>query len=495
MDFEYDPFSSTAKSSDWKVVKLKKLKQGTTTTVKETRKRPREEAEEPPAPPDPKLAEVTLTGTSVEPFRTFNQLPIIANGTLTQALKNRGFTAPTPIQAYAWPIALAKKDMVGVAKTGSGKTLAFMIPALFHIEHSGGLGAGVLVTVLCPTRELALQILDEVQKILPPAFRIVCIYGGAEKKPQLDLINQGCDIVVGTPGRVIDFLDVKKLDLKKVMYLVLDEADRMLDMGFEPQVRRICQATGPRQTLMFSATWSPEVQRMASSFMTDPARVTIGSTRLTANSDIEQQFIFCADEHTKSAELLRAISRRPATRMIIFVNMKTTADSLDAQLRRSGLDSQALHGDKDQAQREYILKRFKQSKAGILIATDVAARGIDIKGLPLVINYDFPSAVDDYVHRIGRTGRAGEKGTSLTLLLKRDRHLTPVVAQQLVAFLKSADQVIPREIEERALFVSAAPRETRINPNGAIVPYKASTPKVAPKKKLPKGTTFFGVRV
>jgi superfamily II DNA/RNA helicase len=181
--------------------------------------------------------------------------------------------------------------------------------------------------------------------------------------------------------------------------------------------------------------------------------------------------------------------------MIIFVNMKTTADALDAQLRRSGLDSQALHGDKDQAQREYILKRFKQSKAGILIATDVAARGIDIKGLPLVINYDFPSAVDDYVHRIGRTGRAGEKGTSLTLLLKRDRHLTPLVAQQLVDFLKSADQVIPREIEERATFVSASPRETRITPNGAIVPYKSSTSKVTPKKKLPKGTTFFGVRV
>lgn len=394
---------------------------------------------------------ITLSEGETPPLTQFTMLSA-APSYLQKKLLDQGFKEPTPIQAQSWPILMTGRDLVGVAKTGSGKTLAFIVPALIHMAAQPPLkvGDGPMCVVLAPTRELAQQIEAETAKVLPANIRCGCIYGGAPKGPQLGLLRQGVHILVATPGRLIDFLEIKRVNLMRVTYLVLDEADRMLDMGFEPQVRAICGQVRPdRQTLMFSATWPVEIQSLASTFQRNWVRLNVGSDELLANKDVKQLFVETT-EARKLEELKQLVMSRRNQRNLIFCKTKKTADYLEFQLKRIGVDVMAIHGDKEQRQREFIIDRFRRDKRLSLVATDVAARGLDIKELETVINYDFPMQIDDYVHRIGRTGRAGAKGEAITLLTKREDQLTPANVCQLVGIVERAQQEVPPWLKEWA---------------------------------------------
>lgn len=393
---------------------------------------------------------ITVTGEGCpRPITTFDRLTSVPHY-LQKKLTDQGFDAPTAIQAQSWPILLSGRDFVGVAKTGSGKTLAFIVPALAHIAAQEPLraGDGPMCVVLAPTRELAQQIEQETQKVLPQSVRCGCIYGGAPKGPQLGMLRQGVHILVATPGRLIDFIEIKRINLLRVTYLVLDEADRMLDMGFEPQVRAICSQIRPdRQTLMFSATWPREIQQLAASFQKNFIRINVGSLQLLANTDVTQHFILTT-EGQKFDELKKLMESHRNQRVLVFCKTKKTADYLEYQLKRIGVDAMAIHGDKEQRQREFILERFRRDKQLCLVATDVAARGLDIKELETVVNYDFPMQIDDYVHRIGRTGRAGAKGASFTMITKREDQLNPPALRQLIELIERSGQAVPDWLRE-----------------------------------------------
>jgi ATP-dependent RNA helicase DDX5/DBP2 len=292
-----------------------------------------------------------------------------------------------------------------VAKTGSGKTLAFMVPAILHINAQPPLrlGDGPIALVLAPTRELACQIEEETRKVSGRCnLQVVCVYGGAPKPPQMRALRAGTHICVATPGRLIDMLESRATNLLRVTYLVLDEADRMLDMGFEPQVRKICSQIRPdRQTLMFSATWPEEVRSLAATFMRSPVRIHIGSQQLTANTDVAQHILVLPHDGEKSRALIDVIRRVGRARVLVFTKTKKTCDDVMFDLKRAGFNSMAIHGDKEQVHRDRVLMRLRNEEDAILVATDVAARGLDVKNLEAVVNYDFPSNIEDYVHRIG----------------------------------------------------------------------------------------------
>lgn len=396
--------------------------------------------------------QITIYGEDCPPpmpdFKMLTMLPPF----IQKKFSDRGFTAPTIIQAQSWPILFQHRDFVGIAKTGSGKTMAFVVPAIAHIAVQPQLrpGDGPIVVVLAPTRELAMQIEEETKKIIPTTMRCACIYGGTPKGPQIQLLRDGVHILIATPGRLIDMLEIKRTNLLRTTYIVLDEADRMLDMGFEPQVRGILSQIRPeRQTIMFSATWPKEIQSLAASFQRDFVRIHVGSTELLANPDVVQQFIHVPEDE-KFVELRKLMATHRDTRVLVFCKTKKTADFLERQLRNVGFDIMAIHGDKEQRQREYILDRFRREKKLTVVATDVAARGLDIKELEVVINYDFPMQIDDYVHRIGRTGRAGAKGEAFTFISKTEDQISPAVLQELLKIISKAGQPIPEFLTEWA---------------------------------------------
>ncbi|KAG5352680.1 ATP-dependent RNA helicase DBP3 [Termitomyces sp. J132] len=352
----------------------------------------------------------------------------------------KGFKEPSPIQACTWPPALKGLDVVGIAETGSGKTLAFGIPALARLisrllpvkkkEKST-----VSVLVVAPTRELAIQTHDTLSALGKPfGIASVAVFGGVPKEPQVRMLknaNKGLDglttrIIVGTPGRILDLMQEGACDLSGVDYLVLDEADRMLDKGFENDIRKIIAGTKPadeRQTMMFSATWPEAVRRLASTFQKNPVRVTVGSDDLTANSRVEQSVDVFDDSRSKDSRLLavlRSLSHKKAStgttesRILVFALYKKEASRVEEMLRRQGYSVGALHGDMTQNARMETLEKFKSGTTGLMVATDVAARGLDIPNVSAVINYTFPLTIEDYIHRIGRTGRGGRSGKSIT---------------------------------------------------------------------------------
>ncbi|KAJ7538954.1 hypothetical protein O6H91_11G070400 [Diphasiastrum complanatum] len=366
-----------------------------------------------------------------------------------QQLQAAGFTSPTPVQAQSWPIALQNRDIVAIAKTGSGKTLGYLLPAFLHLErqrNNARLGPSVLV--LAPTRELATQIQDEAVKFgRSSRLTSTCVYGGAPKGPQLRDIERGADIIIATPGRLNDFLEMKKVSLRQVSYLVLDEADRMLDMGFEPQIRKIvAEIRARKQTLMYTATWPKEVRRIAADLLVNPVQVNIGnSDELSANKSITQ-YIEVLLPHEKQRRLEQILrTQDPGSKIIIFCSTKKMCDQLARGLGRD-FGAAAIHGDKSQTDRDWVLSQFKTGKAPILVATDVAARGLDIKDIRIVINYDFPTGVEDYVHRIGRTGRAGATGLAYTFFSQQDAKY----AGELIKVLEGANQKVPPQLREFA---------------------------------------------
>merc|ERR1719147_291312 len=384
----------------------------------------------------------------------------------------KDFKAPTPIQAQCWPIIGSGRDIIGIAETGSGKTLAFSLPALAHMLYRydnpiKGIPASPIMLVLSPTRELAMQtqvVMEEAGKACE--IRSVCCYGGVPKWEQKRARRWGVEVVVATPGRLKDLVQMKCVSLAGISYLVLDEADRMLDQGFEDDIREIIGMTHKdRQTCLFSATWPEAIRNLAREFLTDPVKVTMGSDALSANKKIKQ-VIEVIDENDKDEKLVKVIQNYTNTetknRMIIFVLKKAEAYDVEDQLRHKGYKVGSIHGDKSQWEREQALKQFKNGSINLLVATDVAARGLDIPDVEFVINYSFPLTIEDYVHRIGRTGRAGKDGVAHSFFHKGDSRN----AGCLVKVLKDANQEVPQEMFKFNLRIKARTFEKFFNKDG-----------------------------
>ena len=353
----------------------------------------------------------------------FKTLPLDAK--LLRAVADSGYDSMTPIQAKAIPLVLAGRDIMGAAQTGTGKTAAFTIPLLQKmLRHENASMSParhpVRALVIAPTRELADQVAASVDKYAKHTLlRSMVVFGGVDIKPQTAELRKGVEVLVATPGRLLDHIESKTVILNQVEYVVLDEADRMLDIGFLPDLQRILSyLPKERQTLLFSATFSPEIKRLASSYLQDPLTVEVARPNATA-STVEQIFYSCTDDDKRG--IVRKILReRNLSQALIFVNSKLGAARLARSFERDGLNTQALHGDKSQDERLKALAAFKAGEVDLLVATDVAARGLDIIDLPAVFNFDVPFNAEDYVHRIGRTGRAGASGLAVTLVTRSD---------------------------------------------------------------------------
>ena len=361
------------------------------------------------------------------------------NGRLIKNLEAKGYKTPTSVQESAIPLVLSGKDVMASAQTGTGKTAAFTLPIL-HLLNGGGRPApkSVHCLILTPTRELAAQVADNIRNYgagLKLNSQMVC--GGVNIRPQVRQLARGADILVATPGRLLDLLGQNALRLDHLKLWVLDEADRMLDMGFIPAVKRIHAAIGhKRQTLMFSATFSKEIEALAQAFLVQPKRIQVSPANTTVNRI--DQLIHPVDKQRKGELLKHLLRNSQSGQVLVFSRTKYGADKLARQLSKAGIQSDSIHGDKTQGARTRALSRFKKGEVQVLVATDIAARGIDIQQLPKVINFDLPYVAEDYVHRIGRTGRAGEQGRALSLV-SADEVL------QLQKIEKLIKQSLPRE--------------------------------------------------
>ncbi|XP_038056839.1 probable ATP-dependent RNA helicase DDX43 isoform X2 [Patiria miniata] len=384
-----------------------------------------------------------------KPVRTFEEA-FHHYPEIMREIRKQKFEKPSAIQSQGWPVALKGHDLIGIAQTGSGKTLAFLLPALIHTdlqpiprEQRGGPN----VLVLSPTRELALQIKEEVSKYSYKGIKSVCVYGGGNRREQINIVQKGVEIIIATPGRLNDLIMNEIVDVKSVTFLILDEADRMLDMGFEPQIMKILLDVRPdRQTIMTSATWPDGVQRLARKYMKNPFHVNVGSLDLSACHSVTQ-LVEVIDEEYKKERLVDFISSlQEDEKLLVFVGRKSTADELSSEMSLLDISVQCIHGDREQYDREQALAEFKEGSVRILIATDVASRGLDIKDITHVLNYDSPSHIEEYVHRVGRTGRAGRTGTSLTLMTRRDWRW----AADIMRIMAEANQEIPDDLLEMA---------------------------------------------
>ena len=339
--------------------------------------------------------------------------------------------------------------LIGIAQTGTGKTLAYLLPGLIHIENQTtprNQRAGPTALIMAPTRELAQQIEKESRKYSYRGIKSLCIYGGGDRHAQIEACS-GVEIVIATPGRLNDLCMTRNLDLTSVSYLVLDEADRMLDMGFEPQIRKIMLDIRPdRQTVMMSATWPAGVRRLADTYMDKPIQITVGTLDLKAVDTVTQEVVLLQDEEKRDYLENWVRNMKPEDKTIIFVGRKVLADELSSDFALKGIDAQCIHGDRDQSDREQALEDLKTGSVRILIATDVASRGLDIDDITHIFNFDFPRNAEDYVHRVGRTGRADKKGHSVTIMTRENwKH-----AEELIDILRRAKQDVPEGLPEMA---------------------------------------------
>jgi ATP-dependent RNA helicase DeaD len=335
--------------------------------------------------------------------------------TMLAALEKAAYTEPTPVQAGIIPRALAGVDVLGQARTGTGKTAAFAIPILEQVKH-GRKGAPAQALVLVPTRELAVQVRDEFEK-LARGRRVACvpIYGGKPIRGQVSKLQQGADVVVGTPGRVLDLIARGALDLRSVRTVVLDEADRMLDIGFRPDIEKILRrCPKERQTLLLSATVAPPVERLARTYMRDPEVMDFSPK--TKGVDTIEQFYFTVDQERKFDLLVRLLERDQPEQAIVFCRTKRGTERIHRRLTKHFPSADMMHGDMAQSARDRVMKAFRSGQVRLLVATDVVGRGIDVTGISHIINYDIPQSSDDYVHRVGRTGRMGREGVAYTFV-------------------------------------------------------------------------------
>jgi len=368
-------------------------------------------------------------------FASLNLIP-----ELLRAVEDQGYTEPSPIQAKAIPPILERRDIMGCAQTGTGKTAGFTLPLLQLLAPNASSSPSparhpVRALVLTPTRELAAQVEEAVRaygKYLP--LRTAVVYGGIDIKPQIKALHAGVEIVVATPGRLLDHLQQKSINLSRVEILVLDEADRMLDMGFMPDIKRILAVLPPtRQNLLFSATFSDEIKRLADQFMHSPTMIEVA--RRNAPAELVSHLVYEVPAVRKHALLAHLVRSRDMQQVLVFVRMKRDANRLARLLEQDGLAATAIHSDRTQGERMQALEEFKQGKMKLLVATDIAARGLDIDQLPFVINYELPHTPEDYVHRIGRTGRAGTPGEAISL-----------VCPDEMEYLASIEKLLKRQI-------------------------------------------------
>jgi len=369
---------------------------------------------------------------------TFEGLGLDAG--LVRAVADQGYTEPTPIQAQAIPVVLAGRDLLAAAQTGTGKTAGFTLPMLQRLGASGGSHPAVRALILVPTRELAAQVQESVRTYgKHQHLRSTVIFGGVGINPQIDTLKRGIDIVVATPGRLLDHVQQKTIDLRQVEILVLDEADRMLDMGFIPDIRRILALLpAKRQNLLFSATFPDEIRKLAAGFMHDPATVEVA--RRNTPAELVAQVAHPVDATRKRELLSHLVKSNDWRQVLVFTRTKHGANRLAEQLQRDGVEADAIHGNKSQNARTRALKRFKDNELRVLVATDIAARGLDIEQLPHVVNFDLPHVPEDYVHRIGRTGRAGAAGEAVSLIGADDRPL-----------LAAIERLMNRQVEKRVI--------------------------------------------
>ena len=360
---------------------------------------------------------------------------------LLRALTEQNYNTPTPIQAEAIPLALAGHDLLGGAQTGTGKTAAFGLPLLNRLSKQTAVNGfrRPRALVLVPTRELAVQVTESLRgygKHL--RMGISAIYGGAGMGPQVEMLRRGVDVLVATPGRLIDHMERGTAKLDSIEILVLDEADRMLDMGFLPAMKRIlAKLPRDRQTMLFSATFESQLKQLALEFMREPRQVQVAAQNTIAETIAHRAHV--VDVARKRDLLVDILSKRHTDRAIVFGRTKHGCNRLAEQLEESGLTAVAIHGNKSQAQRQKALRDFKAGKARVLVATDVAARGLDIPDLPLVINYDLPMVAEDYVHRIGRTGRNGASGEALSLVAPEEGGLLRQIQRMLKSDIELAE--------------------------------------------------------
>ncbi len=362
---------------------------------------------------------------------------------ILRAVTDQGYDTPTPIQAQAIPLVLAGRDLMAAAQTGTGKTAGFTLPILQLLSQGSGLSAKRFkprALVLVPTRELAVQVNESVRtygKHLP--LRSTAIFGGVGIGPQTRILRAGVDIVVATPGRLLDHLNQRNIDLSGIEILVLDEADRMLDMGFIRDIRKILALMPKKkQSLLFSATFSDEIRGLVAGLLNNPATVEVA--RRNAPAEAVAQWIYHVDRERKRDLLIHLIEEHQWHQVLVFARTKHGADALSERLGRAGIRSAALHGNKSQGQRQRALDDFKALKVHVLVATDIAARGIDINELPHVVNYELPNVAEDYVHRIGRTGRAGSSGEAISLVCVDEYKL-----------LRDIERLLKRELEKRII--------------------------------------------
>jgi superfamily II DNA/RNA helicase len=352
---------------------------------------------------------------------TFAELGLSAK--VQAAIEAAGYTTPTPIQIQAIPVAVTGRDVLGIAQTGTGKTAGFVLPMLARLESGRARARMPRSLILAPTRELAAQVAQSFEKYgINHRLTVALLIGGVSFDDQLKKLDRGADVLIATPGRLLDHFGRGKILLSGVEILVIDEADRMLDMGFIPDIERICKLLPPRrQTLFFSATMPPEITRLVSTFLKDPVRIEVAKPATTAKT-ITQLFRFCAStEDWEKREVLRELIRTENVKnAIIFCNRKRDVAILLKSLQKHGFNAGALHGDMDQSSRTATLDGFREGRISLLAASDVAARGLDIPDVSHIFNFDVPWQSDDYVHRIGRTGRAGKEGRSLTLVTPED---------------------------------------------------------------------------
>lgn len=398
------------------------------------------------------------------------------NEPIRRALKETGYQIPTEIQRQAIPSVLAGKDVLGCAQTGTGKTAAFAVPILQRLGKPTK-PSRIRALILTPTRELALQIYDNFVKYAKH-LELSCavVFGGVSAQGQLSILRSGVDVLVATPGRLWDFIGQKQIDLSNISCFVLDEADRMLDMGFFPDVNRILKVLpAKRQTLLFSATMPPEIQQLADSLLHEPVHITVTPDQATV-TQIEQ-YVYMVDRCNKRALLAQVLREKGLQQTLVFTRTKHGADRVARDLNRAGIQADSIHGDKSQTARQRALSNFKAGKICVLVATDIAARGIDISGLPYVINFDLPEIPETYIHRIGRTGRAGLTGTAISFC---DGAQT--------SYLIDIEELTGKRIEEVEKHAYPMTGETppvqnkpvqRRAPTRAAAPARTATPKAA----------------
>ncbi len=419
---------------------------------------------------------------------SFDELGLQAE--LLKAIKTKGYTAPTPIQTKVIPAILKGQDVLARAQTGTGKTDAFALPIVELLSRSNIKVKHPRTLILAPTRELALQVGESIKAYgRRVSIRCTVVYGGVNIAPQVDRLRRGVHILVATPGRLLDLAEHRGLNLSQIEFLVFDEADRMLDLGFNNEISQILELVPEdRRTMLFSATYTPQIRNLAQIMLRDPENIEVAPEKKAADDIIQK--VHLVDQSDKRALLIHLINQERWTKALVFVRTKHGANKLTRKLVEKGISAAALHGNKSQSFRTRTLKEFKNNEIKILVATDVAARGLDITNLPHVVNYDLPSVPEDYIHRIGRTGRAGVSGISISLVNHNEK-------ASLKAIEKLLNRKIPREEVKGFTKGGEVPDFVLLRPNNTRSEKKADKKikelvnkrkgKKSPKKSKPKG--------